>query len=90
MATRTSTHQSQIFGSIGAACIAFVWLVLRFPASIEHFGRVLDVLGPLQWIVVLAMIVLPALAARRGSKWWLAIAAVGVITFCVCVVAALE
>jgi hypothetical protein len=89
MAGKPGTRQPQILGWIGVACIAFVSLGLRVPPSIENFGRVLDLLGPILWVIVLAGIVLPALAAPRGSKWWLAMVAAGVFTFCVWVVATL-
>ncbi len=40
----------------------------------------LDVMGPFSWLIILAMPILPILAAKRGSKWWLAVAAAGAAT----------
>ncbi len=76
-----SRRQINIPGCIGVACIAFTWLLLLVPKLIRALRPVLDALGPFQWLIVLAMIVLPTVAAKRGSKWWLAVAAVGAITF---------
>jgi hypothetical protein len=42
---------------------------------------VFDEIGPFYWLVPLAMILLPVVAAKRASKWWLAVTAAGVITF---------
>jgi|HubBroStandDraft_4_1064222.scaffolds.fasta_scaffold584295_2 hypothetical protein len=78
---RLSLRQTNILGWIGVTCIAFTWLLLLVPKLIKALEPVLDAIGPLQWLIVLAMIVLPAIAAKRGSKWWLAAAAAGVVTF---------
>jgi hypothetical protein len=42
-----------------------------------------DGLGPFSWLVPLATILLPMAAAKRGSKWWLAVTAAAIITFVV-------
>ena len=67
-------------GWIGAVCIAFMWLLMLAPKSMRVLLPVFDKLGPLSWVVPLAMIVLPLIAAKRGSRWWLAVTAAGVIT----------
>jgi len=36
--------------------------------------------GPFFWLVPLATIVLPVIAAKRESKWWWAVTAVAIIT----------
>ena len=66
-------------GWIGAVCIAFMWLLMLAPKSMRVLLPVFDKLGPLSW-VYLAMIVLPLIAAKRGSRWWLAVTAAGVMT----------
>ena len=78
-------RRSNTLGLIGVACLVItwvVWLVLMLvPKSIRVLGPVFDALGPFQWLVLLAMFVLPMIAAKRGSRWWLAVAAAGAITF---------
>ena len=78
---RSSLRPSNVLGWIGVACIAFIWLILLVPKLIKALQPALDAIGPLQWLIVLAMIVLPAIAAKRGSKWWLVVAAAGALTF---------
>ncbi len=64
------------------ACIAFGWFIMLAPKRfVKPVLPVLDVIGPFSWLIILAMLVLPILAAKRGSKWWLAVAAAGAITF---------
>jgi len=75
-----SQNRINIWGWIGVTCIAFTWAVMLIPKWIAVVKPVLDAIGPLQWLVVIAMIVMPVLAAKHGSKWWLAVTAVGVIT----------
>ena len=77
-------HRINIVGWLGVACTAFYWLVILTPRRLVNFGPALDVIGPLGWLILLGMIVLPVIAARRGSRWWFAAAAAGVITFVVC------
>ena len=67
-------------GWLGVACIAFYWLIILIPRRIVNLGPALEVIGPFGWLIVLGMIVLPIVAAKRGSKWWLSAAAVGAIT----------
>jgi hypothetical protein len=70
-------YQTRFLGWIGIACIAFTWLAMLAPKRISVLDPVLEVVGPLQWIIPLAMI---ALAARNASKRWLVVSAVGAIT----------
>jgi hypothetical protein len=67
-------------GWIGIACIVFMGLEMLVSKSMTVLSPALDKLGPLYWLVPLAMIVLPTVAAKRGSKWWLAATAAGAIT----------
>ena len=68
-------------GAIGIACLVFMWLEMRVPKFMGALFPGLDRLGPLYWLLPLAMIVFPTIAAKRGSKWWLAVAAAGALTF---------
>ena len=45
-------------------------------ALFSVFGRI----GPFYWLLPLAMIPLPIVAATRGSKRWLSVTAAGVFT----------
>ena len=78
-----SQRRMNVPGWIGLACLAFIWLVMLVPKLIPILKPALDVLGPFQWLIVLGMIVLPAIAGRRGSKWWVAVAAAAITTFVV-------
>ncbi len=73
-------NRNNALGWIAIACIAFMWLLMLAPKSMKVLLPVFDKIGPFFWLVPLAMIVLPVIAARRGSKWWLAVTAAGVIT----------
>ena len=69
-------------GWIAVACLLFVWSVILLPKSMMKpllpvFGKI----GPFFWLIPLAMILLPMAAAKRGSKWWLAVTAAAIITF---------
>jgi hypothetical protein len=68
-------------GWIGLACLVFMWLEMLAPKSMKVLLPVFDEIGPFYWLVPLAMILLPVVAAKRASKWWLAVTAAGVITF---------
>ena len=77
----SSQHRGiSILGWIGVACIAFYWVIMLVPRRVVNLGRVLDVIGPFGWLILLGMIVLPIIAARRRSKWWFVAAAAGAIT----------
>jgi hypothetical protein len=41
---------------------------------------VFDKIDPLFWFIPLAMILLPIVAAKRGSKWWWVVKVAAVIT----------
>jgi hypothetical protein len=60
-----------------------MWIAILIPQSMKVLLSVFDKIGPFSWLVPLAMILLPMVAAKRGSKWWLAVAAAGAITFVV-------
>jgi Mn2+/Fe2+ NRAMP family transporter len=70
-------------GWAGIACQVFMWLEMLAPKSMTVLSPVLNRLGPLYWLVPLAMIVLPTLAAKNGSKWWLCATATAIVTFVV-------
>jgi len=60
-----------------------MWVEMLIPKSMKVLFPVLDKIGPFSWLVPLAMILLPIVAAKRGSKWWLAVTAAGAVTFVV-------
>jgi len=70
-----------VLGWLGVVCIVFYWLIILTPKRIVNFGPALDVIGPFGWLILLGMVVLPIVAAWRGSRWWLAATGAGVITF---------
>jgi hypothetical protein len=68
-----------ILGWAGVLCLAICWIVRLAPEIadalfLSTFGKFI-LLG-----IFLAAAVLPTIAAIRGSKWWLVVAAAGVIT----------
>ncbi len=60
--------------------MAFMWLLMLAPKSMKGLLPVFDRIGPFFWLVPLATIVLPVIAAKRGSKWWWAVTAVAIIS----------
>lgn len=79
-----SQHRINIPGWIGVACLLFVWSVILLPKSMmKPMLPVFDKIGPFSWLIPLAMILLPIVAAKRGSKWWWAVTATALITFVV-------
>lgn len=52
------------------------FMAAHFPVLDSFFERI----GPFYWFVPLAIIVLPVIAAMRGSKWWLSVTVAGVAT----------
>jgi len=60
--------------------MAFMWLLKLAPKSMKSLLPVFDRIGPFFWLVPLATIVLPVIAAKRESKWWWAVTAVAIIT----------
>ena len=78
---RFPLHRINILGWLGVGCIAFYWLIMLTPRRIVNFGPALDAIGPLGWLILLGMVLMPFVAAWRGSRWWFAVVAAGVITF---------
>lgn len=60
--------------------MAFMWLLMLAPKSMKSLLPIFDKIGPFFWLVPLATIVLPVIAAKRGSKWWWAVEAAAIIT----------
>ena len=77
---RLLRRRSDVLGWIGIACIAFIWLLMLAPNSMRSLIPAFNVLGAFSWLVPLAMIAMPVIAASRGSKWWLAVTAAAIIT----------
>jgi len=77
-----SQQRINIPGWIGVAFLLFVWSVILLPKSMmKPLLPVFDKIGPFSWLIPLAMILLPTVAAKRGSKWWWAVTATALITF---------
>jgi len=83
-------HRSDVLGWVAFACTAMMWLFILRPRSMRPLLPVFGWLGPLFWVVPLTMIVLPVIAAKQGSKWWLAVTAAAVITLVVVIGIALD
>ena len=82
--------RSSLLGWSGVACVALTWAVLLVPKTYVHLSRALDRIAYLGPIIALGMVALPTIAAKRGSKWWLAVTATGAITLAVVIGIALD
>jgi hypothetical protein len=78
-----SPHRISVLGSIGLACVVVMWLEMLVPKFVTTHFSVLERIGPYYWFLPLAMILLPTVAAIRGSRWWLAVTALSIATFVV-------
>jgi hypothetical protein len=76
-----SKRQANVAGGIAVACLVFMWVEMLIPSAMKVLLPVFDRIGPFYWLLPLAMILLPIMAAKRGSKWWLSVTAAGVVTF---------
>lgn len=79
----TRLLRSSVLGSIGLACAVVMWLEMLVPKFMAAHFSVLERIGPYYWFLPLAMILLPTVAAIRGSRWWLAVTALSIATFVV-------
>ena len=79
-ARRLSKRQADVAGWIAVACLVYMWLEMLLPHAMEVLFPVFGRIGPFYWLLPLAMILLPIVAATRGSKWWLSVTAAGVFT----------
>jgi len=77
----TQLLRSSVLGSIGLACVVVMWLEMLVPKFMAAHFSVLERIGPYYWFLPLAMILLPTVAAIRGSRWWLAVTALSIATF---------
>jgi hypothetical protein len=57
-----------------------MWLEILVPNTMKVLSPVFERIGPFYWLLPLAMILLPIIAATRGSKWWLTVTAAGIFT----------
>jgi len=80
-------RRSSVLGLIGLACVVVMWMQMLAPKFMAAHFSVLDSfferIGPYYWFLPLAMILLPTVAAIRGSRWWLAVTALSIATFVV-------
>jgi hypothetical protein len=77
-----SQRRANILGGVGTGCLLFTlgWMLL--PKSMTRLMLpLLDRMGPFSWLILLAMLILPIIAARRGSNWWWVVAIAGTGTF---------
>jgi|SRR6266568_1221947 len=76
--------RANILGSIGLGLVVLWWLPFLLPTRISKpLVTASGSIGPFWWLLLLAMVILPVMAARRGSKWWLSVSVAGVITWVV-------
>jgi hypothetical protein len=67
-----------LIGLLGVLCIGLFWLALLVP---ERADALLRPYGLYVWFgVLLGAVILPTVAALAGSKRWLIVTALGVIT----------
>ena len=74
-----SKRHANVVGWVAVACLVFMWLEMLIPNAMKVLLPVFDRIGPFYWLLPLAIILLPIMAAKRGSKWWLSVSA-GVVT----------
>jgi hypothetical protein len=79
-ARRLSKRQANVAGWLAVACLVFMWLEMLVPNTMDRRFPVFGRIGPFYWLLPLAMILLPLIAAIRGSKWWLSVTVAGVVT----------
>jgi hypothetical protein len=80
---KTWQRRINVPGWIGIACLVFLWTEVLAPKSMKALLPVFDKIGPFSWLLPLAMILLPIIAAKRGSKWSWAVTAAAIISFVV-------
>jgi len=74
-------NRVNIPGWIGVACLIFMWSVILLPKSMmKPLLPMFDKIGPFGWLIPLAMVLMPTIAAKRGSKWWWGVLAIAIIT----------
>ena len=71
---------TDVAGWIAVACLVVMWLEMLLPKQMHALLPVFEKIDPFYWFVPLAMILLPVIAAIRGSKWWLSVTVAGVVT----------
>jgi hypothetical protein len=77
-----SQRRANILGGVGAGCLLFTLSWMLLPKSVTRpMLPLLDTMGPLSWLILLAMMILPIIAAKRGSAWWWVVAIAGTGTF---------
>ena len=74
------TSQGKILGWLGVLCLAIVLMVRLAPQTADDLFGVSTTGKFIAIGIFLAAATLPTIAAVRGSKWWLVVAAVSLIT----------
>ena len=64
----------------GVLCLGIFWAVRVAPEIADNLFGVSSAAKFVVFGIFLAAVVLPTIAAAKGSKWWLAVAAAGLVT----------
>jgi hypothetical protein len=76
--------RASTIGSIGLGLVVLWWPPFLLPKRISKpLVTASGSIGPFWWLLLLGMVVLPIMAAKRGSNWWLSVSVAGVITWVV-------
>ena len=73
-------RRGKILGWLGVLCLAIFWVVRLTPEIADDLFGVSSAGKFIVFGIFLAAAVLPTIAAAKGSKWWLAVAAASLIT----------
>ena len=68
-------QRGKILGWLGVLCLAIFWFVRLAPEIADDLFGVSSAGKFILFGIFLAAAVLPTIAAAKGSKWWLAVAA---------------
>jgi hypothetical protein len=73
-------RRGMILGWLGVLCLAIFWFVSLAPGIADDLFGVSSVGKFILFGIFLGAAVLPTIAAVKGSKWWLAVAAASLVT----------
>jgi hypothetical protein len=76
----TQVWRGTILGWLGVLCLVVFWVVRVGPEIADDLFGVSSAGKFIVLGIFLAAAVLPIIAAAKGSKWWLVVAAAGIIT----------
>jgi hypothetical protein len=79
-------RNANVLGCVGLACVIVWWIPFFLPKHLmETLFNLETLMVPVSWITVVGMFVLPVVAAKRGSKWWLVVTAASAATLLIAV-----